>query len=67
MSDIRALIVPTKDLSQYTFTIQVKGEDGNWKEIDKVYRHPVEDKLYDSVEELKKDLANGEDQTESDK
>lgn len=67
MSDIRALIVPTKDLSQYTFTIQVKGEDDNWKEIDKVYRHPVEDKLYDSVEELKKDLANGEDQAESNK
>ena len=28
MSDIRALIVPTNDLSQYTFTLQVKGEDG---------------------------------------
>ena len=64
---VRALIVPTADLSQYTFTLQVKDGNGNWTEIDKVYRHPTEEKLYNSVEELKEDLANGEDQTESDK
>ena len=67
MSDVRALIIPNKELTQYTFTIQVKGDNGDWREIDKVYRHPEQDKLYSSVEELKEDLANGEDQTESDK
>ena len=65
MSEVRALIVPTQDLSQYTFTLQVKNADGLWKEIDKVYRHPTTDKLYNTVEELKEDLANGEDQSES--
>ena len=62
---VRALIVPTADLSQYSFTLQVKDGDGNWTEIDKVYRHPTEDKLYNSVEELKEDLANGESQAKS--
>jgi len=62
---VRALIVPTADLSQYSFTLQVKDGNGNWVEIDKVYRHPTEDKLYDSVEELKEDLANGESQAKS--
>lgn len=65
MSDVRALIVPNKELTQYTFTIQVKGDDGSWREIDKVYRHPEQDKLYSSVEELKEDLADGESQAES--
>lgn len=65
MSDVRALIVPNKELTQYTFTIQVKNDDGDWREIDKVYRHPEQDKLYSSVEELKEDLANGESQAES--
>ena len=65
MSDVRALIVPNKELTQYTFTIQVKGDDGDWREIDKVYRHPEQDKVYNSVEELKEDLANGESQAES--
>ena len=63
---VRALIVPTADLSQYTFTLQVKDGNGNWTEIDKVYRHPTEEKLYNSVEELKEDLANGESQAKSD-
>ena len=63
---VRALIVPTADLSQYSFTLQVKDGNGNWTEIDKVYRHPTEEKLYNSVEELKEDLANGESQAKSD-
>ena len=62
---VRALIVPTADLSQFSFTLQVKDGNGNWTEIDKVYRHPTEDKLYNSVEELKEDLANGESQAKS--
>jgi hypothetical protein len=62
---VRALIIPTADLSQYTFTLQVKDDNGNWVEIDKVYRHPTEDKLYNSIEELKEDLTNGESQAKS--
>ena len=47
---VRALIVPTADLSQYSFTLQVKDGNGNWTEIDKVYRDPTNpDKLYNSV------------------
>ena len=62
---VRALIVPTADLSQYSFTLQVKDGNGNWTEIDKVYRHPTDpDKVYESVEELKKDLADGKDNQE---
>ena len=65
---VRALIVPTADLSQYSFTLQVKDGNGNWTEIDKVYRHPTNpDKLYNTVEELKEGLANGESQAKSDK
>ena len=64
---VRALIMPNEDLSQYTFTIQDKDANGNWKEISKVYKHPTKDKLYNTVEELKEDLANGESQAESNK
>ena len=64
---VRALIVPTGDLSQYSFTLQVKDGNGNWTEIDKVYRHPTDaNKLYNTVEELKEGLANGESQAKSD-
>ena len=53
---VRALIVPTADLAQYSFTLQVKDANGNWTEINKVYRHPTDpDKVYQTVEELKKD------------
>lgn len=59
---VRALIVPTADLAQYSFTLQVKDANGNWTEINKVYRHPTDpDKVYETVEELKKDLADGKD------
>jgi hypothetical protein len=59
---VRALIVPNEDLNQYSFTLQVKDANGNWTEINKVYRHPTDpDKVYETVEELKKDLADGKD------
>ena len=62
---IRALIVPNEDLTQYSFTLQVKDANGNWTEINKVYRHPTDpNKVYETVEELKKDLADGKDSQE---
>ena len=62
---VRALIVPNAELTQYNFTLQVKNGDGNWVEITKVYRHPTDpDKVYETVEELKKDLADGKDSQE---
>ena len=62
---VRALIVPNEDLNQYSFTLQVKDANGNWTEINKVYRHPTDpNKVYETVEELKKDLADGKDSQE---
>ena len=59
---VRALIVPNEDLNQYSFTLQVKDAHGHWIEINKVYRHPTDpDKVYETMEELKKDLADGKD------
>jgi len=65
MSIVRALIVPNEDLTQYSFTLQDKDANGYWKEITKVYRHPTDpDKVYETVEELKKDLADGKNSQE---
>ena len=62
---IRALIIPNEDLTQYSFTLQDKDANGFWKEITKVYRHPTDpDKVYETVEELKEDLADGKDSQE---
>ena len=59
---VRAVLSPSDDKGeQYTYTLQVKDANGNWTEITRVFKNPKNNKEFNTLEELRQDIANGKD------
>ena len=59
---VRAVLTPSDDKGeQFTYTLQVKDANGNWTEITRVFQNPKNNKEFNTIEELRQDIANGKD------